>query len=153
MKASATPSARIGNPAHEIFRTLRITHYALRITRRGNACPKPSVPYSPDFVASWPVEIYHISLADASMQAHARARAMAEERARGAIELRPGLTTGAIARTLRSPAFGAVAETFEEVAYGGRAATKAEAAAAKSGWKTVLAERRRDPAPELERAA
>lgn len=73
--------------------------------------------------------------------------------ARGAIELRPGLTTGAIARTLRSPAFDDVAETFEEVAYGGRPATKADVAAAKTGWKTVLAERRREPAPELERAA
>jgi len=73
--------------------------------------------------------------------------------ARGAIELRPGLTTGAIARTLRSPAFDAVAETFEEVAYGGRSATKADAAAAKSGWKAVLAETRHERAPELAGAA
>lgn len=72
---------------------------------------------------------------------------------RGAIELRPGLTTGAIARTLRSPAFDAVAETFEEVVYGGRPATKADAAAAKSGWKTVLAEIRRERARELAGAA
>jgi hypothetical protein len=71
----------------------------------------------------------------------------------GTIELRPGLTTGAIARALRSPAFDAVAETFEEVVYGGRPATKADAAAAKSGWKTVLAETRRERPRELAEAA
>ena len=73
--------------------------------------------------------------------------------ARGAIDLRPGLTTGAIARQLGSEAFTEVRETFDEIAYGGRTATAEDAAAAKVGWKRVLAERRRDPSPALERAA
>jgi hypothetical protein len=73
--------------------------------------------------------------------------------ARGAIELRPGLTTGQIARHLRSDAFAGIAATFDEIAYGGREATREDAATAKSGWKTVLAETRRDRRREPEKAA
>ena len=72
---------------------------------------------------------------------------------RGAIELRPGLTTGAIARELRSDAFTGIAATFDEVAYGGREATRDDAEAAKAGWKAVLSEGRRGRARELEAAA
>lgn len=60
--------------------------------------------------------------------------------ARRAIALRPSLTTGEVARTLRSPVFAELAGTFEEVAYGGRAAHPEEVEAARSGWPRVLAE-------------
>ena len=74
--------------------------------------------------------------------------------ARGVIELRPGLTTGAVARELRSPTFDALAATFDAVAYGGVRPPLSEAAAAKAGWERLRAEagRRRRPA-RLERAA
>jgi len=62
--------------------------------------------------------------------------------AAGAIALRPGLTTGRIARELGSPAFAALAATFDAVAYGGRPAGPAESAAARDGWAEVRAEQR-----------
>ena len=60
--------------------------------------------------------------------------------ARRAIALRPSLTTGEVARTLRSPVFAELAGTFEEVAYGGRAAHPEEVEAARSGWPRILEE-------------
>lgn len=72
---------------------------------------------------------------------------------RGAIELRPGLTTGGVARQLRSETFDGLAATFDEVAYGGRDATPDDSAAARRGWTAVLGERRRPRRRELEAAA
>lgn len=57
--------------------------------------------------------------------------------ARGAIEYRPSIATGAVARALRSPDFDRVAGDFDEVVYGGRAATEADARAAREGWAAV----------------
>lgn len=60
--------------------------------------------------------------------------------ARKAIELRPSLTTGEVARTLRSPEFAGLASSFDEVAYGGRRARAEEVEAARTGWPRVLEE-------------
>jgi Domain of unknown function (DUF4129) len=57
---------------------------------------------------------------------------------RGAIELRPSLSTGEVARVLRSDDFDRVAARFEEVAYGGRAAGPADVESAREGWSAVL---------------
>lgn len=63
--------------------------------------------------------------------------------ARKAIELRPSLTTGEVARALRSPVFTRLAASFDEVTYGGRSASAAEIEAARSGWPRVVEEARR----------
>lgn len=60
--------------------------------------------------------------------------------ARKAIELRPSLTTGEVARALRSPVFSGLATSFDEVTYGGRRASAEEIEAARSGWPRVLEE-------------
>lgn len=60
--------------------------------------------------------------------------------ARKAIELRPSLTTGEVARALRSPVFSGLATSFDEVTYGGRSASAEEIEAARSGWPRVLEE-------------
>jgi hypothetical protein len=59
-----------------------------------------------------------------------------------AIELRSGLTSGQIARRLRSQRFRLLASTFDAVAYGGREASPADVAAARSEWPRVLDEAR-----------
>jgi hypothetical protein len=61
---------------------------------------------------------------------------------RGVIELRPSLSTAAVARTLRSPDFDRIAARFDEVAYGGRDAAAADVEAARTGWAAVLGDRR-----------
>jgi hypothetical protein len=61
---------------------------------------------------------------------------------RGVIELRPSLSTGAVARALDSPQFDRVAARFDEVVYGRRPAAPADVAAAREAWSAVLDERR-----------
>jgi hypothetical protein len=61
----------------------------------------------------------------------------------GALELRPGLTNRAAARTLRSSRFDGLAVDFDEVVYGGRPATADDVGEARSGWPLVLQEARR----------
>jgi hypothetical protein len=57
---------------------------------------------------------------------------------RGDVDLRPPLTTGILARRLRSPEFDALAGRFDEIAYGGRAARPADAELARTAWARVL---------------
>jgi uncharacterized protein DUF4129 len=59
---------------------------------------------------------------------------------RRVIEYRPSMTTGEVARTVRSPAFAEVGERFDAIAYGGRPADRDDAEAARRGWEVVLAE-------------
>jgi len=61
---------------------------------------------------------------------------------RGVIELRPSLSTGAVARALHSPQFDRAAARFDEVVYGRRPAAPADVAAAREAWSAVLDERR-----------
>ncbi|MDQ6778885.1 MAG: hypothetical protein M3071_22280 [Actinomycetota bacterium] len=58
---------------------------------------------------------------------------------RAAINYRPSLRTGEVARSLRSPEFDELTRTFERVAYGGATATASDAADAREGWAQVLA--------------
>jgi hypothetical protein len=57
----------------------------------------------------------------------------------GALELRPGLTNRAVARTLRSARFDGLAFDFDEVVYGGRAATAEDVGEARREWPAILA--------------
>jgi hypothetical protein len=59
---------------------------------------------------------------------------------RRVIAYRPSMTTGEVARAVRSPAFAEVGERFDAIAYGGRPAEREDAEAARRGWETVLAE-------------
>lgn len=59
--------------------------------------------------------------------------------ARGDVDLRPPLTSGILARRLRSPEFDALARRFDEIAYGGRPADPSDAQLAKQVWSRVLA--------------
>ncbi len=61
---------------------------------------------------------------------------------RGVIELRPSLSTAAVARELHSPEFDRAAARFDEVVYGRRPAAAGDVAAAREAWSAVLAERR-----------
>ena len=56
------------------------------------------------------------------------------------IAFRPSLTSGQVARRVRSPIFDALARIFDEVVYGGRPADQADVEASRSGWSRVLAE-------------
>jgi hypothetical protein len=56
----------------------------------------------------------------------------------GTIELRPGVTNGAIARRLRSADYDDLRTDFEEVTYGGRPATAPDSASARERWPRVL---------------
>jgi hypothetical protein len=58
---------------------------------------------------------------------------------RHAIEYRPSLTTGEVARAVGSPAFVEVGERFDAIAYGGRPAAREDAEHARRGWAEVLA--------------
>ena len=58
----------------------------------------------------------------------------------GAIDLRPGLTNAAAARTLRSSRFDGLAHDFDEVVYGGRPATAGDADEARVEWRHLVAE-------------
>ncbi len=60
--------------------------------------------------------------------------------AREAIALRPSVTSGQVARRLRSGTFTALASTFDAVTYGGAPAGAQEARAARDGWRAVLSE-------------
>jgi len=61
----------------------------------------------------------------------------------GVIDLRPGVTNGAVGRRLASPDYDRLAADFDEVAYGGRAASEPDAATAREGWPRVLTGSRR----------
>jgi Domain of unknown function (DUF4129) len=61
---------------------------------------------------------------------------------RGVLELRPSLSTAAVARELRSPQFDRAAARFDEVVYGRRPAAAGDVEAAREAWSAVLAERR-----------
>jgi hypothetical protein len=61
---------------------------------------------------------------------------------RGVIELRPSLSTGDVARALRSPQFDRAAARFDEVVYGRRPAAAEDVAAAREAWSAVLRDRR-----------
>ena len=56
------------------------------------------------------------------------------------LDIEPSTTSGAAARTLRSPTFDALAARFDAIAYGHRPAGADDAAAAREGWRAVLAE-------------
>jgi Domain of unknown function (DUF4129) len=57
---------------------------------------------------------------------------------RHVIEYRPSLTTGEVARAVRSRAFTEVGERFDAIAYGGRRAERQDAEHARRGWAEVL---------------
>jgi hypothetical protein len=59
---------------------------------------------------------------------------------RDVLVYRPSLTTGEVARAIKAPAFAEVGSRFDEIAYGGRAAERADAEAARQGWRDVLAQ-------------
>jgi Domain of unknown function (DUF4129) len=58
---------------------------------------------------------------------------------RRVIAYRPSLTTGEVARAVRSPAFAEVGQRFDAIAYGGRPARREDAEHARRGWEAVLA--------------
>jgi hypothetical protein len=60
---------------------------------------------------------------------------------RGTIEVRPSLSTGAVARALASPEFDRAAARFDEVVYGRAPAAAADVADARAAWAAVLGER------------
>jgi hypothetical protein len=57
---------------------------------------------------------------------------------REVLAYRPSLTTGEVARAVRSPAFAEIGERFDAIAYGGRQAERADAEAARRGWDQLL---------------
>jgi hypothetical protein len=59
--------------------------------------------------------------------------------ARGAIEYRSSLRTAEVSRRLGSVDFDVLAATFERIVYGGASAGASDAAAAREGWRRVLA--------------
>jgi hypothetical protein len=61
----------------------------------------------------------------------------------GAIEFRPSITSGQVARRLHLPAFDDLASTFDAVAYGGRAPSHPDVDASRREWPRVLIEARR----------
>ncbi len=58
----------------------------------------------------------------------------------GAVPHPDGLTSGAVARRLRSTEFDELASTFDQVVYGGRSAVTDDLDHARRGWARVLAE-------------
>jgi hypothetical protein len=58
------------------------------------------------------------------------------------LPFRESITTGEVARRLRSRDFEGLARAFDEVVYGRRAARADDASAAREGWRRVLAEAR-----------
>ena len=56
----------------------------------------------------------------------------------GAIQFRPSITSGQVARRLRLRAFDDLAVTFDAVAYGGRAASVTDLQSARAAWPRVL---------------
>ncbi|MBA3432180.1 MAG: DUF4129 domain-containing protein [Actinobacteria bacterium] len=55
----------------------------------------------------------------------------------GVIRWRPSLTSGEVARSVRSPTFERLAAQFDEIAYGGRPASPDDVASARAGWRLV----------------
>ena len=66
-----------------------------------------------------------------------RAGLLRLDRAR-AIELREPVTTGHVARRLRSPDFDRVAASFDEIVYGGREPRAPDVELSREGWRSVL---------------
>jgi hypothetical protein len=58
------------------------------------------------------------------------------------LELGPSLSTGEVARALRSPDFDRAAARFDEVVYGGRPAAATDVDAARAAWEAALSGRR-----------
>jgi hypothetical protein len=56
------------------------------------------------------------------------------------LPFRESITSGEVARKLRSREFDGVARAFDEVVYGRRAALADDATGAREGWRRVLAE-------------
>jgi Domain of unknown function (DUF4129) len=56
----------------------------------------------------------------------------------GAIQFRPSITTGQVARRLRLRDFDDLAITFDAVAYGGRHASETDVRSARAAWPRVL---------------
>jgi hypothetical protein len=56
------------------------------------------------------------------------------------IEWRPSLTSGGVARAIRSPAFDELAASFDAIAYGGRRAETTDVELARRKWPHVLQE-------------
>ena len=56
------------------------------------------------------------------------------------IDLPPPVTAERAARRLGSPTFSSLASEYERIAFGGRRASADDAASAREGWRTVLAE-------------
>ncbi len=54
------------------------------------------------------------------------------------IEFKDSITSGEVARVLRSPNFDGLAASFDRVAYGGLVADSADAARTREGWNRVL---------------
>ena len=59
---------------------------------------------------------------------------------RDAISYRPSLTTGEVARAIRSPTFDDLGVRFDRIAYGGAPAAEPDAGAQREGWPRVLEE-------------
>jgi hypothetical protein len=59
------------------------------------------------------------------------------------LQLGESLSTGEVARTLRTPAFDRTAARFDEVVYGGRPAAADDVEAARAAWDDAIAGRRR----------
>lgn len=76
---------------------------------------------------------------EAALRLRFRAGLLRLERAK-AIPARESLTSGEIARRLRSADFELLAGTFDEVVYGGRAPAPADVHSARAGWTRVLEE-------------
>jgi len=55
-----------------------------------------------------------------------------------AIELREPVTTGHVARRLRSPDFDRIAASFDEIVYGGREPRTPDVELSREGWRSVL---------------
>jgi hypothetical protein len=74
---------------------------------------------------------------DAALRLRFRAGLLRLDRA-GAIRFRPSITTGQVARRLRTPVFDDLAVTFDAVAYGGRHASATDLSTARTAWPRVL---------------
>ena len=74
---------------------------------------------------------------DAALRLRFRAGLLRLDRA-GAIQFRPSITTGQVARRLRLRVFDDLAITFDAVAYGGRPASVVDLQSARAEWPRVL---------------
>ena len=74
---------------------------------------------------------------DVALRLRFRAGLLRLDRA-GAINFRPSITTGQVARRLRLPVFDDLAVTFDAVAYGGRHASTTDVSSARVAWPRVV---------------